>query len=748
MTEPASGDFYVQYAAALTAFLESRAEASLAVGHELGRRALSERMSMLDIIENHARLVVEIKQNMAIDPDAPLQFLLQTLAAFDVATRGFLDGTRRYEQQRARAQDLADRDEFRDALVNSLQEGFFVADHTGAIVEINDAFSGITGYGPAELPYQPPYPWAADNDSEANAKLSALRHGGRTTTETSIRHRDGSVRWVALSINAVTTQGVDRRVYVGTIRDITATRVVADRERAVARLATAVSVATTVDEVLAAALTQSRSRLDTQRLMAVVWPQGDSDPVVHTAGEPRVSKWRDLEEDWRRTLDDARDWLPLTVTPVGAAPSAGTTRGFVAVTSGARDVVVCLEHRVPRRVSDEDRQLVMALFGHVGLAMQHVRQFEIARETSLTLQRSLLPASRLPAGSAVRYEPAVPPLEIGGDFYDVLPVGDNRIGIIVGDCVGRGLPAAAVMGQLRASTRALLLTGAEPARLLEQLDSVAEFIPDAFCATVFVAIVDMDAQTLHYSSAGHVPPVFATGSAPPELLTDGHSVPLAVHRNEPRPQAARPLTAGSTLLLYTDGLVERRDRSIDEQIDRVAEVVSETVDLPVESVADEILRRLAPEGGYDDDVAIVVYRFPPSPLVIDDDADPRRLSDIRHRLAAWLSANDIGEPLADDIVLVVNEACSNCVEHAYRGGGQGRMRIEAQIRDGHVRVCVVDSGSWKTPPDDPGTRGRGLLLMRTVSDQVDVSGTDDGTSVEMSFRLTNTDRLASAPASR
>ncbi|MGZ8818417.1 MAG: PAS domain S-box protein, partial [Mycobacterium sp.] len=239
---------------------------------------------------------------------------------------------------------------------------------TGAIVEINDAFSEITGYGPAELPYQPPYPWVTENDSEANAKLSALRDGGRTTIETSIRHRDGSDRWVALSINAVTTQGVDRRVYVGTIRDITATRVVAERERAVARLATAVSVARTVDEVLAAALTQSRSRLDTQRLMAVVWPQGEGDPVVHTAGEPSVSKWPDLEEDWRRTFDDARDWLPLTVTPVGAAPSEGTTRGFVAVTSGSRDVVVCLEHRVPRRVSDEDRQLVMALSGHISLA--------------------------------------------------------------------------------------------------------------------------------------------------------------------------------------------------------------------------------------------------------------------------------------------------------------------------------------------------------------------------------------------
>jgi anti-sigma regulatory factor (Ser/Thr protein kinase) len=409
----------------------------------------------------------------------------------------------------------------------------------------------------------------------------------------------------------------------------------------------------------------------------------------------------------------------------------------VAVLSGARDVVVGLEHRVARAVSAEDRQFAMALFGHISLAMQHVRQLEIARDTSLTLQRSLLPASALPVGCAVRYEPAVSPLEIGGDFYDVLPVGgDNRIGIIVGDCVGRGLAAAAVMGQLRASTRALLLTGAEPARLLEHLDSVAEFIPGAFCATVFVAIADLDSLTLQYSSAGHVPPVFAAGSARPQLLTDGRSVPLAVHRDAPRPQAARPLPAGSTLLLYTDGLVERRDQAIDEQIGRVADVVADTATLSVEAVADEILRRLAPDTGYDDDVAIVVYRCPPAALLIEDDAAPRRLSDMRHGLAAWLRANSIEEPLAGDILLVVNEACSNSVEHAYRGRRvPGRMRVEAEVRDGQVHICVVDSGSWKTPPADPGTRGRGLLLIRKISDQVDVSGTDGGTSVEMTFRL-------------
>lgn len=203
-----------------------------------------------------------------------MQFLLQTLAALDVATRGFLDGTKRYEQQRARAENLADRDVFRDALVNSLQEGFFVADHTGAIIEINDAFVDITGYGNDGLPYRAPYPWAT-NETRTTERLATLREVGKVTTETSIRRRDGSIRWVAISINAVTAQGVDRNAYVGTIRDVTSARAAVERERTVARLATAVSAARNVDEVLSTALAQSRSRLDTRRMMAVVWPAGE-----------------------------------------------------------------------------------------------------------------------------------------------------------------------------------------------------------------------------------------------------------------------------------------------------------------------------------------------------------------------------------------------------------------------------------------------------------------------------------------
>jgi PAS domain S-box-containing protein len=726
-----AADFHAQYAAALRAYVAAQGEETLAVGHDLGRRALREQISMLEIVENHSHMVDA--PDSGIDTVVALRFLLQTLAALDVVTRGFLDGTKRYEQQRARAEDLADRDEFRTALVNSLQEGFFVADRSGAVIEINEAFADITGYGAEGVPYTWPHPWMA-RDKDSKERLARLFAEGTLEAEAPIRHRDGHLVWVATSVNAVTSPNSDGETedtYVGTIRDITAARSAAERERAVARIATAVTVARSVDDVLSTMLDECRATLGVRHVAAIMWPTGEHDPAVHLAGTSRRAQWRDLDPPLRRSLEDARGWLPLTAAPVGWGAGTDTAHGIVATLS--REATLWLEFGEPRRVSAEDGQLVTALVGHLSLAMQHVRQFEQARDTSLTLQRSMLAPTELPAGFVARYEPAVSPLEIGGDWYDVLPVGEGRIGVIVGDCVGRGLPAAVVMGQLRASARALLLTGTEPATMLQQLDSVAAFIPDAFCTTVFVAILDTRAETLTYSSAGHVPAVLAAPKSRPQQLTDAQSVPLAVQSDEPRPQAVASLAAGSTLLLYTDGLVERRDESIDDGIARVTEVLAQTIELPIDAVADAMLDRLAPTLGYDDDVAIVLYRHPGSALVIENAAVPALLSDIRHRLADWLRCVSVPETLTADIVLVVNEACSNSAEHAYRGREPGTMRVEAALGDRHIHVRVSDSGSWKTPPADPGTRGRGLLLMRTLSDGVDLDGTAEGTTVGMRF---------------
>ncbi|MDT5011547.1 MAG: hypothetical protein QOH57_3164, partial [Mycobacterium sp.] len=268
-------DFSQKYAAELHTFLSAGEESSPDAGYELGRRALQERISTLEIVENHCRLIVELATTAPLDEAAALRFLLQTLAPLDVATRGFLDGTRRYEEERARAEDLADRDDFRTALVNSLQEGFFVADRDGSVIEVNAAFADVTGFSADGLPYRWPYPWLADVDAAAD-RLSQLRRNGHMESETPIRHRDGHQSWVAVSMNAVT--GADRDNYVGTIRDISAARAAAARESAVVRLATAVGVANSVAEVLAIALDEFRTTIDVRRAVAVMWPVGDGEP--------------------------------------------------------------------------------------------------------------------------------------------------------------------------------------------------------------------------------------------------------------------------------------------------------------------------------------------------------------------------------------------------------------------------------------------------------------------------------------
>ncbi|MGO9383622.1 MAG: SpoIIE family protein phosphatase [Mycobacterium sp.] len=728
-------DFRVHYAAALNGYLDARDEDSLAVGHELGRRALQEDISMLEIIEHHVRLVLELSQDVRIDAPVALEFLLQTLAPLDVATRGFLDGTKRYAEQRARAEGLADRDKFRTALVNSLQEGFFVADHEGAVIEMNNAFIEILGYPTEGLPYRWPHPWLVDKKT-AREQQSLVRSKGSAEYETPIRHRDGHLAWVTVSINAVKETDDDRDVYVGTIRDITAERAFAAREGAVLRLATAVAVAKSVAELLSITLDECRTAIDVQRVVAVAWPSGDGEPAVQTAGEPSASSWRALDPWLRTTFQDARHQLPLSAKTVERPGNPGRAQGLVAVLSGTGDLALWLELRSPRWISAEDRLLVTVLIGHLSLAMQHVRQFESARETSLTLQRAMLPPVEPPPGFAVCYEPAVPPLEIGGDWYDVLPLGDDRIGIVVGDCVGRGLPAAAIMGQLRSSARALLINGAQPALLLEQLDSAASLIPNAYCTTVFLAILDTESGVLQYSNAGHMPAVLS-GPEPGKttVLTDAASVPLAVRRGGPRPQASRVLPPGSTLMVFTDGLVERRYESIDDGFARAANVLARTINMPLDAVPAAVVRQLAPAGGYDDDIAMVIYRHQPPGLRIERGATADQLVDIRHRLAEWLRAADVPDALAADIVLVVNEACTNCVEHAYRGHRVGAMLLEVKTADDEIRARVTDSGSWKTPAADPGNSGRGLMLMRALSETLELDTTPTGTTVDVTFRI-------------
>jgi serine phosphatase RsbU (regulator of sigma subunit) len=228
-------------------------------------------------------------------------------------------------------------------------------------------------------------------------------------------------------------------------------------------------------------------------------------------------------------------------------------------------------------------------------------------EVAVTLQRAVLGPTVLPDGFAVHYEPATGTLEVGGDWYDVVDLPDGRYGVVVGDVVGTGLPAAAVMGQLRSAGRALLLESRSPAHVLMALDRFAALVPGAAVSTVFCAVVDPANSTLRYSSAGHPPAIVADLDGGIRLLEEAGSLPLAVVDELVRPEADVALPAGSTLLLYTDGLVERRNEELDDGIARAAAALTAGRLLSPARLATRLTEQLLADAP-DDDVAFLLYR--------------------------------------------------------------------------------------------------------------------------------------------
>ncbi|MER8008167.1 MULTISPECIES: SpoIIE family protein phosphatase [unclassified Streptomyces] len=243
------------------------------------------------------------------------------------------------------------------------------------------------------------------------------------------------------------------------------------------------------------------------------------------------------------------------------------------------------------------------------LRQSHARE----REVALALQEAMLPASRQVGDrrAAVRYRPAIGALNVCGDWYDIVDlVGGNRIGVSVGDVVGHGLAAAGVMGQLRSALSAASRVAADPAEALNVLGRYAHVVDGAESATAVTTFIDFDEHTITYSSAGHPPPVLVHADGRVEFLDQATDPPLDAHPDPmPRPQAATTYSAGATLALYTDGLVERRREDIGTGLDRLAEALARHRALDAESLADEVLLELLPPGGATDDTALVIVRL-------------------------------------------------------------------------------------------------------------------------------------------
>ncbi|MEU5692979.1 SpoIIE family protein phosphatase [Actinosynnema sp. NPDC020468] len=614
---------------------------------------------------------------------------------------------------------------WRTALIESLQEGFFVCAEDGSVIEVNGAFGRMLGYGPEGLPYHQPAPWWP---AEADAREHIARMLDRTLTEaggtytTPVTTRDGRRLWLATSFNHVRDPDTKHTVIVGTVRDVTAEHFAVQRETAVGAVSVRLAGAANLTEALAGAAEELRDVWHARRVLTAVW--GDSDVPTLTSTDPAIT-WATLPPSIRDTLTALRE-SPLLI-PVGDAG--------IALDHPEGRVALWLDLSEHRPFAQEDRTLLALLGGHLGQGLHRIHQVDQQRKTALALQHAILGPFHLPTGFAVRYEPAARPLEVGGDWYDTVALADGRIGIVVGDCVGHGLDAAAVMGQLRSACRALLLQDNGPARTLMALDVFAATLSGARCTTVFCGVLNPDTGELVYSSAGHPPGILSLPDGARELLEDGRSLPLAVRVGAHRPEATRVVPPRATILLYTDGLVERRRRSLVTGIDQAAQAVTEGSGVPVDDLATDLMSSLAPPGGYEDDVALLLYRHP-APLEMSFTAAAAHLAPVRHALRDWLTRCDLPDPQAQAVLVAAGEACSNAVEHGHRDTPGRTVTLSALVTVDDLRVTVVDTGSWKPPTGtDDDHRGRGLLLMRELMDDVSVVTEPTGTTVDLHTRI-------------
>lgn len=391
-----------------------------------------------------------------------------------------------------------------------------------------------------------------------------------------------------------------------------------------------------------------------------------------------------------------------------------------------------------RRPYDEgDFGFIKELATRVATVLENARLEEEDNRTALRLQQALLPGMlpEIPGlSSAGLYEAAQERLEIGGDWFDLIEVGPGRTAIVVGDVVGHGLESAVTMGQLRTAVAAFAMSECEPDAVLDRLEQFAEPSVGAHYSTVAYALLDSRSGRIRYSLAGHPPPLVIAPDGTTTLLEGGRSTPLCALGPRPRPLAEATLEVGSMIILYTDGLVERRGTSLGARLEQLQRVAGAASHLAPDQVCDKLLLAMT-EGRPTDDVAILAVRLNvvESPTLTHRfPAEPPALASAREALRRWLTEVGLDEGAKREIVLGVGEALGNAVEHAYSDQCTGEVELSATVRDcDEIEIAVRDWGGWRTRTRPADERGRGLPIMRALFDSLDVDRQVGGTTVTL-----------------
>ncbi|WP_260327192.1 SpoIIE family protein phosphatase [Streptomyces sp. TLI_185] len=523
---------------------------------------------------------------------------------------------------------------------------------------------------------------------------------------------------------------------VGTVADASKLRSEVTDVARVQRLAAMLATAGTVRDVSQAVVSALRKPLQADRI-ALAELEGDR--LVVTVLEPAdPESWPELWRlEWRTEWPDA----PVRAMPtLAAALREGRARIWPAGTplepalaevgpgglavlplpAGNRMAGACLiGWDAPHDFGPDERALLTASAGLAGQALMRAHAFDAEHELVGMLQRQLLPRRlpKLPGAVAVaRYLPTTAGLEVGGDWYDVIPLPDNHVALVIGDVQGHNASAATLMGQMRTALRAYAVEGHPPDVVVSHANRLLTDMETDLFATCCYVDVDMEEGSAWYVRAGHLPPVLRHPDGSTEVPESDGGPPLGVVAQADFPMSVLRLQPGTVVALTTDGLVESAEADIDDGMERLAQQLSVSDPDHLGLVADALLGNARRS----DDVALLLLRYDGMALrplrdswtvwrVPEAVGHTRRFT--RRTLRTWgVTRDDM-----DAVLLVVSELVTNALVHT-----DGQVRLDLTLLDNRLRVSVADA-SPRTPvkPTSIGweaTGGRGILLVEAMSE--------------------------------
>jgi serine phosphatase RsbU (regulator of sigma subunit)/anti-sigma regulatory factor (Ser/Thr protein kinase) len=429
------------------------------------------------------------------------------------------------------------------------------------------------------------------------------------------------------------------------------------------------------------------------------------------------------------------DRSPVTVVnPLMREKRVRSLLGVPLIVEGELIGVLHVGSLTQREFAEADVELLRLVGDRVALSIERSR-LAVQGRIAQTLQRSLLPRNlpRLPGFSmAAHYLPAAQESAVGGDWYDVIELGYRRLGLAIGDIAGHGMAAATFMGQLRSAMRAYALDVERPSEVLAKLARFADQ-ENSRMATVIYATLNVDTGGVAVARAGHPYPLLLRNGGEPVFLTEASGPPLGAGAAPDYDEQHVTMEAGDTLILYTDGLIERRGERLsdgEKQLVAAARSAPGDAELRCQTIIADLTRDLE----IADDIAVLAIRAEAlgEALEFELQADADQLATVRHLVRRWVTSNGGTDDDCAAFAIAVSEACANAIEHAY-GPGEATISLQAALTGDLATVAVRDQGRWREPRGRH--RGRGIPVMREFMDDVSIETGDAGTTVELRRRL-------------